>query len=46
MSVVSYEQIREVIIERLGGPFDYATFHTDIREITSELDSVARKFKF
>jgi len=44
-SVVGYAQIREAIQDRLGGPFDYASFHQDVRGITSELEQITRDFK-
>jgi hypothetical protein len=44
-SVVSYTQIREAIQERLGGQFDYTSFHQEVRGIASELDDIRRDFK-
>ena len=32
-----YAQIRDAITERLGGPFDYTGFSSELREITSRL---------
>ena len=38
--------MREAIMDRLGGPFDYSQFHTDVREITRELEDISRDFKY
>ena len=40
-----YAQIRDAITERLGGPFDYTSFTSELREITSELPKLEREFK-
>ena len=32
-----YAQIREAITERLGGPFDYSGFATELRDLTTEI---------
>lgn len=37
---VSFQQIREVITERLGGPFDYAGMCGEFREIQAEMDQI------
>lgn len=45
MPVVGYQQIREAIIERLGGTFDYAQMSTDLNEISSDLDFLRKEFR-
>lgn len=43
--VPSFNKTRDLVIERLGGPFDYYQFQEDIRLIKVEKDQLARKFK-
>lgn len=42
---VSYNQLRDAITERLGGPFDYALFQEDLKDFTSDLDMIKREFR-
>ena len=42
---IGYNQLRDAITERLGGPFDYALYQEDLKDITSELDSIKREFR-
>jgi hypothetical protein len=44
-NVVTYAQVRDAIVERLGGPFDYSSFHQEVRAIGHELEQVTREFK-
>lgn len=41
----AYNRTRDLIIERLGGPFDYSQFTEDIRVLKVERDQLKRKFK-
>ena len=41
----SYNKTRDLIIERLGGPFDYGQFGEDIRLLKVERDQLKRQFK-
>jgi hypothetical protein len=45
MPNVGYAQIREVITERLGGPFDYAQLSGDFKQIQSEMELLKNEFK-
>lgn len=41
----SYNRTRELIIERLGGPFDYNQFQEDIRQIKVQKEQLKREFR-
>ena len=42
---VSFNLLRDAITERLGGPFDYALYSEDLKDITSEMDFIKREFR-
>jgi uncharacterized protein (DUF2164 family) len=42
---VSFQQIREVITERLGGHFDYAGLCGEFREIHAQMDQIRQEFR-
>jgi hypothetical protein len=43
--VPGYNRTKELILERLGGPFDYTQFDEDIRLLKVERDKLKRQFK-
>ncbi len=42
---IGFAQIREAIMEKLGGEFDYVDFSENLKGITSCLDDIKREFK-
>ncbi len=40
-----YAQIREAITERLGGPFDYTGFQSELRELCTGIPQLQREYK-
>ena len=42
---VGYNQLREAITERLGGPFDYAAFQEDLQDCLTDLEAIKREHK-
>lgn len=44
-SIPSYNQTRELVLQRLGGPFDYAQFAEEIRRCKVEREQLTREFK-
>jgi len=41
----SYSKTRDLVIERLGGPFDYSQFNEDIRVLKTKREQLKRTFK-
>ena len=44
-TTVGFAQIREAIMEKLGGEFDYVNFAEGIKDVTHSLDDIRREFK-
>lgn len=42
---IGYNQLRDAITERLGGPFDYSLYQEDLKDIVSEIDLIKREFR-
>ena len=40
-----YAQIREAVTERLGGPFDYTGFQSELRELCRDVPKLQREYK-
>jgi len=43
--IPTYNKTRQLIVERLGGPFDYHQFGEEIRKIKVKRDQITRDFK-
>lgn len=43
--IPSFNKTRDLITERLGGPFDYSQYAEDLRQIKVQRDQLVRQFK-
>lgn len=44
-SIPSFSQTRELVLQRLGGPFEYSQFTENIRKLKVEREQLKRQFK-